>query len=170
MQNSFVIDANSRSTFKNKTLLLDTNALIDAFRLPAEFYDLANEFATMGCDLVTTKTIALEFLGGTKDKSSIKIKQEFLELTFGKKLAAVYLPLDHTEPDISDILTFSRQANKFSIADYELYSTCKRYGERIALVTRNHKDFSAKLMERISFITLLGNAEIHTYGIYSYSG
>ena len=147
-------------------MLLDTNALIDAFRLPAEFYDLAKELSALDCDLVTTKSIAIEFLGGSKDSVHIKVKKEFLETLFGKPLGKIYLPLDTTEPNINDLLTFSRQANKFSIPDYELFCTLKRYGKNIALVSRNHKDFTTGLVKRISFITLLGKAEIHTYGIY----
>lgn len=169
MPTSFVIDHDTKQAFAGKTLLLDTNALIDAFRLPAEFYDLAKEFAVLNCDFVTTKTIAIEFLGGTKDKDHLDTKKKFLEVTFNKSLDNIYLPLDRTPPDVNDILAFSRQANKFSIADYELYCTLKKYGERIALVTRNHKDFSTTLTKRISFITLLGIAEIHTYGIYAYN-
>lgn len=169
MPNSFVIDTTTQSSFRGRTLLLDTNALIDAFRLPAEFYDLAAELAGMGCDFVTTKSIAIEFLGGTTDKSDLDKKKEFLEATFNKQLGKIYLPLDHTEPDLDDILKFSRQANKFGIADYELYCTLKKYGDKIALITRNHKDFSTSLTTRIGFITLLGDKEIHTYGVYSCS-
>ncbi len=119
--------------------------------------------------MVTTKSIAVEFLGGATDKNLLNKKKEFLEITFGKKLAKIYMPLDHAEPNLDDILAFSRQANKFSIADYELYCTLKRYGKRIALVTRNHKDFSINLTKRISFITLLGSSEVHTYGIYAHN-
>lgn len=169
MPTSFVIDHETRQLFTGRTLLLDTNALLDAFRLPAEFYDLANEFAKLGCDLVTTKTIAIEFLGGTSDKDNLDKKKKFLEITFNKELKNIYLPLDHNEPDTDDILNFSRQANKFSIADYELYCTLKKYDKRIALVTRNHKDFSTTITTRISFITLLGIKEIHTYGVYAYN-
>jgi|GEM_PF-3884112 len=169
MPNNFVVDVATKSAFAGRTLLLDTNALLDAFRLPAEFYDLANEFARLNCDLVTTKSIVLEFLGGTTDENHLKLKREFLELTFGKKLANIYLPLEHSEPNLDDLLAFSRQANKFSTPDYELYCALKKYAKNIALISRNHKDFSTKLTNRISFITLLGTSEIHTYGVYAYS-
>ena len=168
MPTSFVIDGSTKKAFSGRTLLLDTNALLDAYRLPAEFYDLANEFAELDCDLVTTKSIIIEFLGGTTDKANMDKKRQFLELTFGKKLAAIYLPLDHAEPNTDDLLAFSRQANKFAVPDFELYCTLKKYGSRIALMSRNHKDFSTRLTKRISFITLLGASEIHTYGIYAY--
>lgn len=167
MPNSFVVDEATKESFAGRTLLLDTNALIDAFRLPAEFYDLATEFARLNCDLVTTKSIVLEFLGGTTDQTNIEKKKQFLEVTFGRTIDKTYLPLDHSAPNLQDLLQFSRSANKFSVADYELYCTIKKYQKRIALVSRNHKDFSTKLARRISFITLLGTSEIHTYGIYS---
>lgn len=169
MLNNFVIDSTTKSSWQGRTLLFDTNALIDAFRLPAEFYDLATDLAYAGCDFVTTKSIAIEFLGGTSEKAALEKKKEFLEVTFGKALEKIYLPLDHTPPNLNDILVFSRQANKFDIADYELYCTLKKYGEKIALITRNHKDFSSTLTSRVGFITLLGDKEIHTYGVYIYS-
>lgn len=165
METKFVIDSDTKEALRDKTLLLDTNALLDAYRLPSEFYDLVQEFKVLGCDLATTKSIAIEFLGGTKDQADIDKKKEFLEVIFGKPLGSIYLPLDHEEPDLNSLLAFSRQAKNFSIADYELYCTLKKYGARIALMTRNHKDFSNKLAKRISFITLLGNAEIHTHSI-----
>lgn len=168
MLNSFVIDHGTKQSFAGKTLLLDMNALLDAFRLPAEFYDLVNELAELGCDLVTTRSIAIEFLGGTTDAAALTKKQEFLEVTFSKSLSYVYLPLEHTMPTTDEFLLFSRNANKFSLADFELYCTLKKYRQHIALITRNHKDFSTKIMDRLSFITLLGAAEIHTYGVYAY--
>lgn len=167
MQNSFVIDQKTRHLIAGKTLLLDTSALIDAYRLPSEFYDLANEFAALECWLVTTKSIVLEFLGGTKNDEDMQKKQKFLEATFGKKLDEISLPLERLLPETQQILAFSRQANRFSVTDFELYTTLLKYGDKIALVSRNHKDFTATLLPRISFITLLGNAEIHTYGVYS---
>lgn len=167
MPSSFVIDTTTSTSFSNRWLLLDTNALIDAYRLPSEFVDLANSFGEMGCTLITTHEIVLEFLGGTQDSSNMQKKKEFIEKLFGRTVGKVYLPIDQNAPDIETLLEFSRQASSFSIADYELYLTLKKYGVKIALVTRNHKDFSTTLTKRISFITLLGNKEIHTYGIYA---
>lgn len=166
--NTFVIDSASVESFSGRTLLLDTNVLIDAYRLPAEFYNLTQELAAIGCDFITTKSIALEFLGGTKDTVHMQKKQEFLETLFGRQLKQTYLPLDRGEPDTDSLLMFSRHAQNFSIADFELYCTLKKYSRRIALVTRNHRDFPSTLVDRVSFITLLGNAEVHTYGIYEY--
>lgn len=58
MLSSFVIDVGTSETFVGRTLLLDTNVLLDAYRLPEAFYDLAKEFVKLKCDLVTTKSIA----------------------------------------------------------------------------------------------------------------
>jgi hypothetical protein len=141
--------------------------LVDAYRLPVEFADLLEELVKLGCDIVTTKSIIIEFLGGTKGKADLEKKVSFLEKMFGRKFDdRPYLPLDRDTPDLQDILIFSRQANKFGIADFELYQTLKKYASTIVLVSRNHKDFTQKITERISFITLLGDAEIHTYGLY----
>lgn len=166
MSNSFVIDRATKEIWRGKTLLLDTNVLIDAFRLPEEFYDFTSGLIENQCDIVTTKSIAIEFLGGTSEHALLAKKKSFLESTFNKELNNLYLPLDRMPPDINDIMAFSRQANKFSIVDYELFCTLKKYGTNIALLTRNHKDFSTTLTKRIGFVTLLGDKEIHTYGVY----
>lgn len=168
VQHSFVIDTHTESALKDRALLLDTNALLDAYRLPSEFYDLTKKLVSLGCDYTTTRTIIIEFLGGTKDEDNLKQKKKFLEVLFGTDIEKIfYLPMNKQELDLNQLLDFSRHANKFSIADFELYQTIKKYGDKVALISRNHKDFSTSLMERISFITLLGKAEIHTYGVYA---
>ena len=122
----------------------------------------------IGCELVTNKTIILEFLGGTSDKSHLKDKVNFLEVVFGKKLVNIPLPIDRDLPDLEDLRLFSSFANKFTYPDFELYCTTKKYRKLISFVTRNRKDSSEKLIPRISHITLLGNTEIHTFGIHAY--
>lgn len=167
MQNKFVIDETTKDTLRDKTILLDTNALIDAYRLPAEFYDLLQDFIKLGCDIVTTRTIAIEFLGKTTEEEALAKKVAFLEMLLGNHLVdAFYLPIDRGFPDKTDFLAFSRSANKFGNADFEIYLTLKKYKRHLLLITRNHKDFPTKLVNRVSFITLLGTAEIHTYGVY----
>jgi hypothetical protein len=167
MQNKFVINDSSKDMLQGKTLLLDTNVLMDAYRLPAEFYELLQELVGLDCDIVTTKTIVIEFLGSTTDEDALSKKTDFLEMILGKRLESGYLPIDRDFPNRTDFLTFSRATNKFHPADFELYLTLKKYRQHLLLITRNHKDFPTKLVNRISFITLLGNAEIHTYGVYS---
>lgn len=168
VHNKFIIDQGSAHLLKNKTLLLDTNALIDAYRLSTEFVALLDEFVTLGCDLTATRSVIIEFLGSTTDAQIIKGKAELIEMIFGKKLTSntFYLPLDHKMPELETFLIFSRQVKNFSAIDFEIYRTMQKYRSHLLLVTRNHKDFSTKLVERISFITLLGTAEIHTYGVY----
>ncbi len=84
MPSSFVVDSSTSQVFAGRTLLLDTNALLDAYRLPEAFYDLAKSFSDMGCDLVTTKTIAIEFLGGATDGKLLNTKKKFLKLHLAK--------------------------------------------------------------------------------------
>lgn len=167
LQNKFVIDNKSETLLKNKLLLLDTNALIDAYRLPNEFYLLLKEFESLDCAVVTTKTICGEFIGGTKNPQSLNQKVAFLEELFGKKLHSenLFLNTNSTFPESKDFLEFSRQANKFSLVDFEIFTLLKQLND-VLLISRNHKDFTTRLVYRISFITLLGIAEIHTYGVY----
>lgn len=167
MQNKFVINDSSKDVLRDKTLLLDTNVLMDAYRLPSEFYELLQELVSLGCDVITTKTIVIEFLGSTTNEDDLSKKVAFLEMLLGKHLQHGYLPIDRDFPDATDFLAFSRAANKFQPADFELYLTLKKYRQHLLLVTRNHKDFPTKLVNRVSFITLLGKTEIHTYGVYS---
>lgn len=161
----FAIDKETRGSFAGRYLLLDTNALIDAYRLPEAFYDLANELVGLDCALVATKSVILEFIGGTRDKNSLQKKVAFLEALFNRPLRKIPLPLSSDLPSVDDVHSFSKHAQKFSIGDFELYCAVKKYKHSIAILTRNHKDFPNSLLHRISFITLLGNAEIHTYSV-----
>lgn len=172
MHNSYVIEASSVGVLKSKFLLLDTNFLIDASIFRAEAGDLIDKLRSLGCELVTTRAVLIEFLGGTKNLVEYQAKVEFVELLFGKPLAdIVSLPIDKTLPDRNDLVKFSRQCHKFAPTDFELYLTLKKYNHgNLVLVSRNHTDFTTGdtgLFKRQGFITLLGNKEIRTYGLYT---
>jgi hypothetical protein len=112
--------------------------------------------------------VITETLGGTKDGVALQKKIGYLEILFGRELNhIVSLPIERGLPSSSDTLAFSRQCNKFDPIDFELYLTLKKHkSSGILLITRNHKDFTSKICKRVGFITLLGDKEIKTYGIY----
>jgi len=169
MHNSYVIESSSVGVLKAKFLLLDTNFLIDASIFSAEAVDLIAELRAMGCELVTTRAVLVEFFGGTKNLVEYQTKVEFVELLFGRTLdEIVSLPIDRSLPDRNDLVKFSRQCRKFAATDFELYLTLKKYSHNnLILVSRNHTDFTTSLFKREGFITLLGSKEIRTYGLYS---
>lgn len=143
--------------------------MIDGLAFAVELADLLSELRELYCDLITTRSSVVEFLGGTKNEELYEKKQIFLEKLFGKPLdKIVSLPIDSSLPTRKDFLVFSRQCNKFGYVDFELYLTLKRYRtSNIFLATRNHSDFTAELFKRHGFMTLLGKKEIRTYGLYS---
>ena len=169
MHNLFVIDHDSESILKGATILFDTNVLIDSWLFQAEFADLLAKFRACNCYLTTTKQVVIEFLGGTKSESNISEKVKFLETVFAKPISGLFLPSDKASPIEDEFLEFSRQANKFSVTDFELFWFLKKYSRSgLLLMTRNHSDFTAPTFERKGFITLLGKNEIHTHGLYAY--
>jgi len=169
MHNSYVIEQSSVGVLQSKFLLLDTNFLIDASIFSTEAVGLIAELRAMNCELVTTRAVLIEFLGGTKNLVEYQTKVEFVELLFGKTLdEIVNLPIDRGLPERNDLVKFSRQCKKFAATDFELYLTLKKYNHsNLVLISRNHTDFTTSLFKRQGFITLLGSKEIRTYGLYS---
>ncbi len=169
MLNSYVIDKDSVVVLASKFLLVDTNFLIDASIFSGEVVDLIAAFRTMGCELITTRAVLLEFLGGTKNPVEYDLKVQFVELLFGKRLTEIVsLPIDKELPTKEDLVKFSQQCKKFAPTDFELYLTLKKYSHgNLLLISRNHTDFTARLFKRQGFITLLGDKEIRTYGLYT---
>lgn len=169
MHNLFVIDGTTESHLKDATILTDTNVFFDAWKFKAEFADLLAKLTDFNCYFVTLKSVVIEFLGGTKSEEDLQSKIDFLEAIFAKKLGSSFLPLSQTFPTNDEFLQFSRQANKFSTTDFELYCALKKYQRSgLLLMTRNHTDFTQTLFARKGFITLLGTKEIHTHGLYAY--
>lgn len=169
MHNSYVIEQSSVGVLKSKFLLLDTNFLIDASIFSDEAVELIAELRSMDCELVTTRAVLIEFFGGTKNLVEYEAKVRFVELLFGKVLGQIVgLPIDKDLPDRNDMVKFSRQCQKFAPTDFELFLTLKKYNHgNLVLVSRNHTDFTARLFKREGFITLLGDREIRTYGLYT---
>jgi hypothetical protein len=169
MHNSYVIETSSVGVLQSSFLLLDTNFLIDASIFRAEAVDLIAELRKMDCELVTTRAVLVEFLGGTKNPVEYDAKVLFVELLFGKTLdKIVSLPIDSKLPNKTDLLDFSRQCQKFAPTDFELFLTLKKYSHSsLILISRNHTDFTSRLFKRKGFITLLGDKEIRTYGLYT---
>ncbi|MGC1176536.1 MAG: hypothetical protein WA843_00535 [Candidatus Saccharimonadales bacterium] len=168
MHNAYLIEPSSVGALRSKHVLLDTNFLIDASIFKEEAAELIVQLRDLSCDLVTTKAVVVETLGGTTDETALRKKTTYLESVFGQQLDhIVSLPIERDLPTPNDLLAFSRQCNKFSNTDFELFLTLKKYKPSdILLITRNHKDFTDKICDRVGFITLLGNKEIRTYGVY----
>jgi len=169
MHNKYIIGDGSSALIKAKPLLLDTNFVIDTIIFNKESVDLIEQLRTLKCDLITTRAVLVETLGGTKDFDYINAKIKHLELLFQKPFEQIVkLPIEREMPDSDDVLKFSRQCNKFDTTDFELYLTLKKYQHTgIMLITRNHTDFTSALFDRNGYITLFSNKEIKTYGLYS---
>lgn len=168
MRNRYIIEADSIDVLRAKHLLLDTNFLLDAGLFKQEAAELISELDKLGCGLLTTRSVLVETLGGTKDETALKDRINYLEVLFGRPFASIVsLPIERNFPTSGDFLAFSRQCNRFSATDFELFLTLKKYkSSGILLITRNHSDFTSKICDRAGFITLLGDKEIRTYGVY----
>lgn len=168
MHNRYVIETDSVDVLRSKHLLLDANFLLDAGLFKQEAAGLIGQLDKLECDLLTTRSVLIEVVGGTKDATALQDRMDYLEILFGRPFANIVgLPIERDLPASSDLLAFSRQCNKFSPTDFELFLTLKKYrSSGILLITRNHTDFTNKICNRVGFITLLGNKEIRTYGIY----
>jgi hypothetical protein len=169
MDNSYVIETTSVGVLENCYLLLDTNFLFDGLLFPTELAELLAKLSDLSCNLITTRSVIIEFLGGTPNDELYDKKTVFLEQLFGKELGKIVsLPIEAALPNKEDFLVFSRQCNKFSYVDFEMYLTLKKYKHsKILMASRNHRDFTTAIFNRKGFMTLLSKKEIRTYGLYS---
>ncbi len=167
MRDLFVLSQEAESILKNSALLIDTNVLFDAWLFSDAFAALRAKFTDLDCYLFTTRSVVIEFLGGTQDEDSLKTKIAFIEVIFGRKLEQLFLPLEPMFPKPDLFLSFNRHIKNFSSTDFALYCALRKYHKsNLILMTRNHKDFGQPDIERIGFITLLGRKEVHTHGLY----
>ena len=118
MRNTYVIESSSEKVLQSKYVLLDTNFLIDASIFKREAADLFVRLKSLVSDLLVTRPVILETLGGTKNETDLNGKVVYLETVFSRPFNNIIgLPIERDLPASTDILSFSRQCNKFSQAD-----------------------------------------------------
>ncbi len=147
----------------NSTILLDTNFFFDYFNNKDKYSDFLLESQKMDCSLVSIDLVKCEFIR-TKNVDILNKKAEF----FNKTISTV-LPLDKEVHALiqSTIKEYGSDSEGVSPVDFYLACCLKRY-KGLYLLTRNHKDFPARIFARSHIFSIEIEKDIRTYALYSY--
>lgn len=150
---------------KNKTILLDTNVFIDAFKNPKEFTKLFNGLKENGVVLVTMDTVLIEFTKGAFDSKKFEDKKRFV-----KEIIETFLPIDKEilDDSLSFVDFYKEEGKDVSVTDFILAGCLAKFGKNIFLMTKDIKDFPTNIFEMETYFNLFHRKAIHNYGIYRY--
>lgn len=149
---------------ENGDLLVDTNFFIDSFHNPNNFAEFISTLKKGNVEIVTTSFVKYEFL---KSKTIDVVRRKEI---FFNELVGVVLPLDsETEKQIVGLIEeYKQYMEGVSLVDLILGAFLKRYGNKLFLLTRDHKDFPTNVFDRMHVFNIDGIRDIKTYGVYCY--
>ncbi|MBP5205122.1 hypothetical protein J6Z37_02375 [Candidatus Saccharibacteria bacterium] len=152
---------------KNKNLLIDTTALVDASRdNKSAMLNYFKMLKSVGCGLVIIPDAYYEFIRGARTTEQ---RQKYVN--FFNDLDILTVPLTgqilSNEENQRFSIAYSQEAKHASITDYMLCVALYHYrGRGMKLLTANHKDMPSSLLERESLIAYDQGDEIRTHAIY----
>jgi predicted nucleic acid-binding protein len=154
---------------ENKTIFLDTNALVEGHKSPEAFAELLVELTDHGCDLTAIEAVRIEFLSDNRNKSELAKKIEF----YNTALTTPEMPSKTFEQNFSDsalLYAFGRQAHAFKAVDFMIAAAMKKYAKKVLLLTNDHNDFTTQLFDLQEILPLAqSTGRIVPFGLYSFS-
>ena len=153
------------SKIKNKHLLLDTNVFIDTSLHEEKFGKFLNELKNNGVTLLTLEVVMIEFTKGAPTKEKFNTKKTTVE-----KIVDTYLPLTKEILENSSKLAklYGEEGKGTNIVDFLLGGALVQYEDKLLLMTKDIKDFPAKIFKLETHFLLQHNRAIQNYGIYTY--
>lgn len=153
-------------TLKSSYLLLDTNVFIDAFHNPSEFGQFFNELKENEVTLVTVDAVQVEFTKGSSELIKFEEKNKFLN-----EIIDAILPTDKSViSNIFELLKLYKIEGKdVSIVDLMLGGMLVKYNKKMALMTKDIKDFPTNIYQLKTHLSILKRRSIHNYGIFSFT-
>ena len=153
-------------TFKDKHILLDTSAFIDAFLNPVQFGDFFNKLKDHKTTLVSLDAVKIEFLKGAPNIEKYNQKEKFFD-----QIIEICLPTTNETYDnlYKLIQAYKEDGKSLSVTDLFLGATIMQYKESLLLLTKNTTDFPTSIFNLQSYINISYNKGLHVYGIYSFT-
>lgn len=153
-----------------KTILLDANFIIDAYRQWGKFQPAIEFLVDNQATLTTTAFVALEVLRGYRSPDELEAKKDFIkELTKGYLLPIVQ---DTNEIALDKIVRlYGINGGKPHIADLYLAAMTVQYERSTGLLilTRNIHDFPDHIFDTVGIIPIETSPCVTIYGIMKYS-
>jgi hypothetical protein len=158
---------------KNKTILLDTNIIIEFAKCPSYFKGFFDDLKDSDVVSAVDESIKCEFLrkSNTIDKRGQKEKLLDLLLGIGEKRTELKITNEiFVEATLlSNVFNFLNDKNSSSIVDCLLAAQLKKFGENLYLATMNNKDFPMKIFDRVCIFNIEMGDEIKNIGVYKFS-
>lgn len=152
--------------FKNKHILLDTSAFIDAFLNPVRFGEFFNNLRTQETTLVSLDVVKTEFLKGAPTVEKYNQKKEF----FDQIIEACLPTTNETFVNLYKLIQMYKENGKsLSVTDLFLGATLMQYKRNLFLLTKNTTDFPTNIFTLESYINISYTKGLHTYGVYSFT-
>lgn len=156
------------SVVKSHYVFLDTCILLDfAVLKPKDkekFIDKLNLLIQEDCELITINLVVIEFLIGSSVQD-IKTKRKYLGL-----LTKIIIPERGIKPENIESLIAEYGENargSLSCTDLHLGAAIKQFPNSLVL-TRNYKDFPAKIFSCLGVLSLSLEKDVRTYSFYEY--
>ena len=154
---------------KNKTIILDTNALAEGFKNPNVFADLLISLTEEGCDLTSIGAVRLEFLSKNRSREELAKKIAFYTSTLTSPEIA-NRTFENLFDDQALLYAFGYQSNAFKAVDFMITALMKKYSNNVLLLTNDHHDFTTQLFGIEELLPLVQqNGSVIPLGLYSFS-
>ena len=163
--NSQILD---KSRWAGKTIILDTNVLVDSFSEPEKAADLFQSIKDNDCAITTIDLVRVEFLSGSRSTEEFSKKIVFLQTV----LTHPELPASTQQKEFSEealLSVFGNKASSFKAVDFALASTLKKYSSNVCLLTNDHKDFNPGLFTICDTLILEKSDKVTLFGLYKFT-
>lgn len=153
----------------HKTIILDTNALVEGYSSPIEFAVLLGELADAGCGLTTIGAVRVEFISKNRGKQELAKKLDF----YREALTYPEIPNRTFEAQLNESslqYAFGIQAQSFKAVDFMITAVLKKYSSSCLLLTNDHHDFTTGLFDLKMIIPLMPERGcVVSFGLYEFS-
>ncbi|HEV7454982.1 MAG TPA: hypothetical protein VGO07_07020 [Candidatus Saccharimonadales bacterium] len=124
MTNETPLNPNTVPDIEGKTIILDTNALVEGYSHPDEFSLLLQKLIDHDCSLTTIEAVRIEFFSKNRNREELKKKNDF----YTSVLTYPELPNRTFEQNLREhslLFAFGKQAQTFKTVDFMLAAAMK---------------------------------------------
>ena len=160
-----IYEKNITSTFKDKTVFLDTNSIILAMSNPI-FLQFLYDLKFADCTLMTISSVLFEFTRGSDTLEVFNKRSEFVL----KDLDVGIYPIEKHLDDLREFVVVLQKLGKnIDYTDF-LLSCCLYKFKSCFVLTENHSHFLTSLLDRKEIVTIDGDfPQIRNSAFYQFS-
>jgi hypothetical protein len=169
MTSGHCFSASTAESIKGKTILLDTNVIVNGYQHPKEFQELLQNLSDLDCELTTIEAVRLEFFSQNRSLEELTKKVNF----YNETITYPELPtrtFEQNMRELSLLYAFGMQVKTFQTVDFMLAAAMKRYSKNILLLTNDHNGFTPRLFDLQEVVPLVPECgSVVAFGLYSFA-